>query len=175
MSDFTRTWRYKLGLGLIITGHLVLAAALLMPLLGVSAGTIGVLVITGEALSLSSIVFLGKDGFKAIKTRVFAFIKQTYTAPVGRIRHTIGITLFLANGITTYIIMIYAWRAFNTTLPDQPPPPVWGLDLDQQGDLVFGLFFFGEAAFLLSIWVLGADWWERFRRVIVWQPENEKT
>ena len=37
-EDFTRSWRYKVGLGLIIIGHGIMALGLLSPMLGVGAG-----------------------------------------------------------------------------------------------------------------------------------------
>ena len=90
-AEFTRTWRYKIGLGLIIIGNLGIVIGLLLPVLGLApggkAGLVGVLIIGGEIISLSSIVFLGKEGFKAIKSKVFGFIKAGYEGPVGRFRH----------------------------------------------------------------------------------------
>ena len=156
-ADFTKTWRYKVGLSLIIVGHLGI-------LLGVLGGVVG-----GEIVSLVSIVFLGKQGFIAIKNKAVAAAKSSYTAPVGRTRHRIGIALLLSNMVTTYFMVLYAWDAFAATTPEGPAAAVWGLDLTQQGDLVFGLFLTGEIAFLIAIYVLGADWWGKFRRIFVWE------
>lgn len=171
-KDFTKTWRYKLGLFLIVAGHLVLAAGLVLPLLGAGAAVVGAAIAGGEAMSLASIAFLGKDGFLAIKKKVFGFLKQGYTTEVGRTRHYLGLVLFFLNGLTLYIMMVYAWTSFNAVTPDDPLPVVWGLDFEQQRSLVFGLFFTGEIAFLVSIYVLGANWWERFRALIVWRESS---
>jgi hypothetical protein len=168
-EDFTTTWRYKLGLFLIVGGHLVIAAALILPFVGAGAAFVGATVVCGEAMSMLSIVFLGKDGFVAIKQKVFGFLKKGYTAEVGRVRHYVGLVLFFLNGLTLYIMMVYAWTSFEAVTPDDPLPVVWGLDFEQQRSLVFGLFLTGEIAFLVSIYVLGADWWERFRELMVWR------
>jgi hypothetical protein len=172
-EDFTRTWRYKLGLGLIIIGNVGLVIGLLLPLLGLApgghAGLVGVLIIGGEVVSLSSIVFLGKEGFKAIKSKVFAFVKAGYAAPVGPVRHYIGIALLCTNILTVYATMLYAWTAFDATTAESPMPAVWGFDFAQQGSLVLWLFLTGEFCFLISIYVLGADWWGRFRNIFVWK------
>ena len=167
-EDFTTTWRYKLGLFLIIGGHAVIGVGLVLPFVGVSAAFVGAAIVTGEAMSMLSIVFLGKDGFVAIKKKVFRFFKKGYTAPVGVGRHYLGLVLFFMNGLTLYIMMVYAWTSFEAVTPADPLPVVWGLDFEQQRTLVFGLFFTGEISFLLSIYVLGADWWQRFRDLIVW-------
>ena len=174
-NDFTKTWRYKLGLFLIIGGHVVIGAGLALPFVGVSAAAVGAAIVAGEAMSLSSIVFLGKNGFLAIKKKVFGFLKQGYTAPVGPTRHYLGLVLFFLNGLTLYIMMVYAWTSFEAVTPEDPLPIVWGLDFAQQRKLVFGLFFTGEIGFLLSIYVLGADWWQRFRDLIVWQSDPAAT
>ena len=103
-ADFTRTGRYKAGLGLIIIGHLALVTGLLLPLLGLAsggkAGLVGVLILGGEVISLCSILFLGKQGFIAIKSKVFAFVKVGFTAPVGPLRHYIGIALLCTSVVT---------------------------------------------------------------------------
>ena len=72
--DFTKTWRYKIGLTMIIVGNLGILSALAMPALGAGAGTVGAVVLGGEGLSLASIIFLGKSGFKAIKSKFTGFI-----------------------------------------------------------------------------------------------------
>ena len=157
---------------MIIAGNLGIVGAVLLGFVGLGAATVGAIVVGGEIVSLASIVFLGKEGFMAIKNKVIAFAKSTYTEPVGRTRHRIGIVLLLTNVVTTYIMMIYAWDAFAIAVAEGPAAPVWGLNIAQQGDLVFYLFLIGEISFLVSIYVLGADWWGRFRRVFVWEASE---
>ena len=171
-DDFTRTWRYKVGLFLIIGGHLILVAGLLAPMVGAGAGIVGAMVVGGEIIGLTSIVFLGKEGFLAIKSKVFAFLKSGYTGPVSRTRHRIGIVLLLANVLTTYLMMLYAWDAFAAATAEDPTAAVWGLDVAQQGSLVFWMFLAGEVSFLIAIYVLGADWWGKFRNIFVWQESE---
>ncbi len=169
VADFSQTWRYKLGLGLIIIGNGGIVLGMLLGLAGVGAATVGVLMVGGEIVSLASIVFLGKEGFKAIKNKVVVFAKTSYTTPVGRTRHYIGIALLLTNVVTTYVMVIYAWDAFDAAAVEGPAATVWGLDIEQQGSLVLWLFMIGELSFLFGIYVLGADWWGKFRRIFVWE------
>ena len=157
---------------MIVAGNLGIVGAVLLGFVGLGAATVGAIVVAGEIISLASIVFLGKEGFMAIKNKVIAFAKSTYTEPVGRTRHRIGIVLLLTNVVTTYIMMIYAWDAFAIAVAEGPAAPVWGLNIAQQGDLVFYLFLIGEISFLVSIYVLGADWWGKFRRVFVWEASE---
>ena len=172
-AEFTSTWRYKLGFAMIIGGNLGIVVAVLLGFMGLGAGTVGALVVGGEIVSLASIVFLGKEGFKAIKSKAVAFVKSGYTAPVGKARHYIGIALLCTSVLTTYLMMIYAWDAFAAATGEGAATAVWGLDIAQQGDLVFSLFLTGEIAFLVSLYVLGADWWDKFRSIFVWEaPET---
>ena len=85
-EDFTGSWRYRFGLGLFIFGHVILVLGLFSPMLGLGAGVAGAMVLGGELVGLASIAFLGKEGFKAIKAKVFGFLKAGYAARVGPTR-----------------------------------------------------------------------------------------
>jgi hypothetical protein len=174
-ADFTRTWRYKLGLFLIIIGNLgIVFSVLVLPFLGVGAGTIGSLVLGGEVVSLLSIVFLGKEGFKAIKNKIFGAVMASYVKPVSQGRHRLGITLLLLSMLNNYIMATYSWIAFEKTTPENPLPDILGLNFQAQGEMLFWVFLVGEALFLISIYVLGAEWWGCFRSIFVWSaPENK--
>jgi hypothetical protein len=172
-TDFTKTWRYKIGLTMIIVGNLGIVLALAMPALGAGAGTVGAMVVGGEIISLASIAFLGKAGFMAIKSKFTGFVKSTYTGPIGKGRHYFGITLLCVNIITTATLMLYAWDSFSMATQEVPNPVVWGLDISQQANMVEWLFLSGEISFLIAIYVLGADWWGRFRRIFVWEGQPD--
>lgn len=170
--DFTKTWRYKVGLFMIVVGNLGILFALAMPALGAGAGTVGAMVVGGEIVSLASIVFLGKEGFKAIKSKFVGAIKASYTGAVGKTRHYIGVALLCTNVLTTFILAFYAWGSFAAAKPEGPHPIVWGLDLAQQASMVEWIFLVGEMSFLVSIYVLGANWWGKLRRIFVWEAEG---
>lgn len=172
-GDFAGTWRYKVGLGMIIIGHVGLLAGMILPLLGLRAALAGVLIVAGEVLSFSSIVFLGKAGFMAIKKKIFGAVKARYAGPIGPARHYFGIGLLLVCMLTTYTTALYAWTAFATATPENPMPVIWGLDFAQQGTMVVLLFVIGEISILAGIYVLGADWWERVRNAVVWKAQEE--
>ena len=171
-ADFTKTWRYKVGLFMIIVGNAGIVGAVLMGFMGLGAATVGAIVVGGEIVSLASIVFLGKEGFMAIKNKVVAFAKSTYTEPVSQTRHRVGIVMLLTSVATTYLMMIYAWDAFAIATAEGAAAPVWGLNIEEQGSLVFTLFLLGEISFLVSLYVLGADWWGKFRRIFVWEASQ---
>ena len=168
-ADFTKTWRYKIGLTMIIVGNLGILFALVLPALGVGATAVGALVVGGEIVSLASIAFLGKEGFKAIKSKFFAFVTASYTGSVGPSRHYIGIALLATNVLIHYIVLLFLWDACGASTAEGPPPVIWGLDFSQQESLVSWLYLICEISFLSSIYVLGADWWGKFRYMVVWE------
>lgn len=170
--DFTKTWRYKVGFTMIVVGNLGILIAMFLPALGVGAGTVGAMVVGGEIVSLASIVFLGKAGFNAIKSKFLGFLKASYTGSVGRTRHYFGVALLLTNLLITAFLALYAADSMGAATPGGPHPIVWGLDLEQQKTMVTWLFLIDPIAFLLAIYVLGADWWGRFRRIFVWEASQ---
>ena len=51
-------------------------------------------------------------------------------------------------------------------------PEIWGLDFEQQSSMAFWLVLIGEISFLAALYVLGADWWGKFRRIFVWEASE---
>ena len=165
LEAFKKTWRYKFGLLLIIGGHVVLLASVVLPVLGMlSPAAAAAGVVTGEVISLTSIVFLGKQGFLAIKERIVGAIRAEFQRPVGRIRHTIGVVLLLLNVLTGFTLAVFAWASYDVV----PGAIVWGMTVEQQATFYATFFFAGELAFPIAIMVLGADWWGRFRDLFIW-------
>ena len=103
---------------------------------------------------------------------LFGAVQASYTVQVGRTRHYIGIILLCANFLTTYAIAAYAWVVFDSITAESPFPEILGLSLDQQDAMVLWLFLAGEISFLLAIYVLGADWWGKFRNIFVWNESD---
>lgn len=168
-TPFDKSWRYRIGLTLIVLGHLVLLIGVLAPFIGLGVGTAGTLFIVGEAVSLASIVFLGKEGFLQIKRKIVRAAEAGFVAPVGKVRHYIGIFLVCVNGLAAYTVAALAWKI---SVSDDPLQKIWGLDWREQSEFVLYLIIAGEIAFIVGIYVLGARWWERFRQLFVWQAED---
>ena len=168
-TPFRDTWRYKAGLSLIVVGHLILLSALVLPMLGFGLGVGGTLVMVGEGVCLLSIIFLGKDGFLEIKHRIVRSAKEGFEGPVGQGRFRTGICLVVYSTLAIFIVEVLAvYHAIQST-PDSPDPWVLGLSPDAVATSVVWLVGTGEAAFIVAIYVLGGDWWDRFRALFVWR------
>lgn len=171
-EDFTKSWRYKAGLTLIIVGNGILLLGIVIPILGAGAGTVSAMVIGGEIISLASIAFLGKEGFKAIKNKALGFVKSTYTGSVGPTRHYIGISFLFINLVIHYIVALYLWDAFGASTTTTTPPEVWGMGFEQQESMISWLFLIAEITFLSAIYILGGDWWEKFRNMVIFSASE---
>lgn len=158
------SWRYHIGLTLFIIGNGLCLSAPLLPVLGMNLGIVGGVVVAGEVAATSSIFFLGKEGFKHLKKKLFKFFKPT-ERPISRARHRIGVGLLIFNVLALYAAVTLVLVAYSQTTPENPFPIVFELDFEAQGTTFLALFFGGEAAFIAAIYVLGAEWWERFKQL----------
>ena len=95
------------------------------------------------------------------------------TKPVGEGRHYVGIALLWVNMVATYILVVYGWASFDYLMAGNLQFEFAGLDLALQKTLAFWIFFIGEISFLVGIYMLGAEWWGKFRRIFIWEaPEG---
>ena len=91
------------------------------------------------------------EGIAAIKARIHAVFKRVGPPrPVGRTRFRVGIGMLLAS---TLPILLNNYLPFfvDVTIPR-------------------GVLIGGDALFIASFFVLGADWWERLKRLFSYQP-----
>lgn len=159
-------WRFRVGIGFFVLGWIL---PLMIPFVTASdiptewKTTISGLLLVGgpEIFSFVSIGFLGKDGFNFIKSRVFAFFKRAAPgARVSRTRYRIGLVIWALLALFG-LITIYA--------PDLIP----GYDRHR---IVMSLV--ADLTFVLSFFVLGGDFWDKFRALFLYDakvliPESE--
>lgn len=151
--------RLYTGIGVYLTGQLV---PLGIPLI-VAAGlpdsltaTLSAFVFFGvpPIFTFCAIAILGKDGFNYLKSRAFAFVKRhANLGPVSRTRYHIGLVLFL-------IPLLLAW--FTPYLAPLFP-------FLQKNAITVALV--GDVLLLISLLVLGGEFWEKLRRLFIHRPE----
>ena len=165
-------WRYKAGLYLFIVGNvLTLTSPVVVPALGLNAAFIAVAVIVGEVLILSSVFFIGWRGLRELRGKMLAFLKRRPGAEaVGRFRFRLGMFLsFMLAAVLNYLAFLLVIFAYVNATPSDPFPATWGIPYDYLGWTVGGLFFAGEISLFAGLFVLGEDWWKRFRDLFVWR------
>jgi hypothetical protein len=165
-------WRYASGLTLFVLGHIVLfAAPIAVPALGFSSAYIAVVIVLAEVITTSSVFFLGWDGIKDLKNKLFRLFKYDASAPpVGRTRHNVGLFLVFFLSLALEVLgVVLVFIAFARTTREDPFPLVLGLDFEQLGWTVATLFIGSYIALIAGLVLLGDHWWGRFRELFVWQ------
>jgi hypothetical protein len=144
-------------------GIVILAAAWLLPLLGipvsqtnwpmgVKATVIGLLTLGGpEILSIVAIIVLGRESYELIVEKLKKFLRLLKpSGKVSRLRYSIGLVMFLLPIIPSYI-MAYAPHL----LPDSSPHR-------------FIVSITSDFIFIVSLFVLGGDFWDKLRSLFIY-------
>jgi hypothetical protein len=154
--------RLYLGVGVFLLGSV--GAPLCIPLVTASglpkawratlSGLLGIGI--PELAMLAAVAILGKSGYAYVKSRVFAFIKRHGPpAHVSRARYRIGLAMFVA--VLAYaLVEPYAGRF----IPGHT-----------EHRLVFALA--GDVLLLISLFVLGGDFWDKIRALFVHEAKAQ--
>ena len=169
------TLRYRLGLGVFAVGNLLALSGLLMPAFGLAkgrmVGVIAVILGAGEVISLSSIVFLGKQGFKELKSRLFAMLKRPVRGEkISERRHRTGCTLLAGHVVVGFAALVLPIASHVGVAAEGTFPTVMGLGRDEQLEWFIALLIVSELLFYAGVYALGADWWGRFRALFRTTP-----
>ena len=164
------TLRYRLGLGVFVVGNLLAVTGLILPAMGFATGrmvgVIAVMLAAGEIISLSSIFLLGKQGFKELKSRLFAVLKRTPSGePVSHRRHRVGASLLVLHVVAQFAALLFPIASHYGVATDGTFPTVLGLPREEQLKWFVALLATSEILFFAGVYTLGEDWWERFREL----------
>jgi hypothetical protein len=144
-----------------ILGIFLMVAGLLMPLgvhpvahtdwpAYVKTAVGGILFFGFEIMAVLAAAVMGKENFDRIVAKVKSWMRlMKPSGNVGRVRHCVGLALFLLPLVPTYV-MAY----LPELLPDQSPERLW-VNLG------------ADAMFLVSLFVLGGDFWDKLRSLFV--------
>lgn len=140
---------HRAGLGLLGLAIGLPVAALLFPLFGLPSASSSILVgllIAGvpEMLCLSAVAMLGREGFPKFGTE---------PASVSRLRYYGALTFCLLNGLP---ITLYAYA------------PQWM----PGGATRYFLLVIADLGFILSVFLMGGEFWEKFRRLFIWESKS---
>ena len=149
--EVTSSWRFRLGVGLIAIGWI---CPLFIPLVTNSSlstewktALSGFLLVVGpEILSLAAIAILGKDGFNYLKEKVFALLRRAApSAKVSRTRYRAGLFIWA---------LLFVYGSFVLYAPHLIPG---------YAEHRIALNLTTDFLFIASLFVLGGDFWEKFR------------
>jgi hypothetical protein len=152
-------WRIKLGAALFgLSILLPVAGVPLVATLGLStamtASISGALLVGAEVLGVCAVAVMGKSGYAFIKNRVFGFLKQ-YGPPqkVSRVRYNIGLVIFC-------VPFLLGWLSpyISKWVPDLLSNP-------------FPFAIGGDILILVSLLVLGGDFWDKIRSLFIHNAE----
>jgi hypothetical protein len=107
-----------------------------------------------ELLALAAIALLGKQAFDLITSKALSVLSRL--APRGSVsktRYKVGLALLLVSCVPTYI-MGYAPHL----LPDSSPARLY---------VAIG----SDLAFIVSLFVLGGDFWDKFRALFIYEAK----
>jgi hypothetical protein len=148
-------WRFTTGVSLFVLG---LVCPLFIPLVtatGLSATSktflSGALALgVPELLWLAAVAVMGKAGFDLIKGRVFGFLKRhAMPATVSRTRYRVGIVLFLLP------VMVGFAQPYVSTVVEEFA--AYRMRVGVAGDVLL----------LVSLFVLGGEFWDKVRALFV--------
>ncbi len=152
-------WKYRVGIGLVAFNALSYLAIALLPVFGVSGGTLatvsGALVIAAESAFLGAVALLGREFFEKIKARVKSWFARPAVPPrpVSRGRHRAGVIILLSS------ILPYFAAEIGLFL---------GYPRDHHTAWIVGLLLSSDLLFVAGLFVLGGDFWERLKKLFEW-------
>jgi len=160
--EIKRDWKYYLGITLFVYSFLpyCVAGILLffhMPIARLLK-LLGIFIASAEISFVASAALLGKTVIEAIKSKIYSIFKPRVAMqpmPISKARHHTGIALLLLSFVPYFVTEIGLLLGYPKT---------------EQGHMnLFFIFLLGDAMFIISLFVLGADFWERLKKLFEWQ------
>ncbi len=160
-----KDWKYHLGLGLFIYSFFPFFVTLALPLLPLAKSTMAVaatvLIASAEVAFYLGVALLGKPFLQALKRRWHVFWSRyrrhemAAPRPVSRRRHALGVALCLVSPLPYYgaVAGLVLGYAETGGMP-------W----------LVGMLLASEALFVVGLFVLGGEFWERLKKLFAW-PE----
>jgi hypothetical protein len=165
-------WFASMGFLLFGIGHGLATGGLMLAALGyadgLGAGWIIALVAAGELTVLGSVFLLGDEGYQRLEARTSAFLRrkaQAKTKSVTARRHGFGVALLVVHLAAYYLVWTVGILGYSRATDANPFPTVFGLRFEEQGPALIWGVITAELLFALAIYVLGPDWWARFKRL----------
>ena len=156
LPALNRDWRFYTGMAALVLSLVMPLFAFLVPLFGLSlaqsAAVVGLLIAGGpEVVGLIGIALLGRNAFQYFTYQAKrAFRSAVLPTRVSKKRYYIGLSI----NVTSWI-PLYLYGYFPTWLPS--------------GDARIYILASAGLSFILSMFIMGGEFWEKFRRIFIWE------
>jgi len=154
--ELQKDWRFYTGLAALVLSLILPLFALAVPLLGlptsISAVVVGGLFAGGpEALTLLAAALLGKETLAYFLAKAKRALRDVVLIrPVSKVRYYVGLTIAVVSLVPLYL---YGYG------PEHMPP----------GDARIYILAGSDLAFLVSVFLMGGEFWDKLRRLFVWE------
>jgi hypothetical protein len=151
-----RDWRFYAGIAALVLAVILPVGAFIVPMLGLplaqSALLVGVLVAGGpEVLCIAAIALLGKETFQYLAHHAkLAFRRAVVDRPASKTRYYVGLVIMLVSWLPAYV---YAY--FPAATPG--------------GNARIYILAALDLAFVASVFLMGGEFWEKVRRVFIYE------
>jgi len=166
-------WRIKIGTWMFYVPFVMFfGAPVIIPLIGFSASQaaaiVGGIIVAAEIIWFASIPLLGKQGFKKMKSEAFSLLKPK-SGPISQSRHQFGVWMFTVGALGQILLAMGVMVAYFLVGARDPGIPLMGLSFEQQAIAYVVIQIASIACLVGSVYVLGADFWERLNRALEWR------
>jgi hypothetical protein len=163
------SWRIRFGTSMFyVPFAMFFGAPVVIPALGLSAGQtatlIGVILVVAEVIWFASIPLLGKEGFKAMKSKALGFLKLK-EGPIGRVRHKAGVTLLVSSFVIEFLLTLSMMIGHFKVGSEDPSARILGLTFQEQSRVYITIEIATMVGIVISVYMLGADFAERMKKV----------
>jgi hypothetical protein len=149
-------WRFYTGLAALILSGVLPLLGLLIPLLGLPVGVTAVLLtlfVAGgpEVLLLAAVALLGKETLQFFLAKAKRAVREALLVqPVSKTRYYVGLAIAVVSLVPLYL---YGY------LPGSMPV----------GEARAYILVAADLSFVASVFVMGGEFWDKFRKLFVWE------
>ena len=168
-TKINKNWKYYLGMSLFIFCWIpyIVSGLLLFYKIphGDLVGLMTLLIASSEISFAISIVLLGKTFVKMLKTKILGIFFRHKSVkpgkPVSKARHYFGVILLFLSFIPSFAVETFLFFGYPKT--------------DAGHVYMFIALLSGYTMFIVSLFVLGSDFWDRAMKLFRWQDKSKNT